>query len=569
MTKLRALILFFAACVAAQQLQATQNPVLNVGNTPTPADLYCSGFITTQHVPAQRYVMAGYNSPDQTRYAGPVDAVYIHGKDLKEGERYEIIRHVKDPNHYEFYPGEQAAIRAAGEPYFEIGYVRIQEVQNQTGIAKPELSCADIVPGDIAIPFEERHAPPFRAVTLKRFAPPNGKLQGRIIMAADFDSFVGSKYKVYLNLGSDKGIKVGDYLRATRTYSHSYHDPEESLALKASAVEDTQADKYHISGAELASLPRRTLGDMVVLSVHKKSATAMILTALEDIRVGDTVELMDVSDAPEVKPLLPASAAPTAAAKPEAMDPPTISCTASPATIRVGETSGISCEATSPDGRPISIAFVSNGGKLSANRNQATLDTTDAGPGPIAVRATAFDDRQLSAVAVTTVNVEAPTPPAPTAQKLTELDFKPNSAYVDNRSKAILDDVALKMQQDPTSTVVLSGNTQDPEPSHLATQRADNAKTYLTKSKGIDGERIKTQIGGGMGRTVDITAVPAGATIPPATPAAQQQPKDDAQPQEQPQQAEPQPQDQAQPQQQSQPQDQAQPQDQTQKPPLD
>lgn len=529
MTKLRALILFFAACVAAQQLQAFQNSSLNMGNTPTPADLYCSGFITTQHVPDSRFVMAGYNSPDQTRYAGGVDTVYIHGKDLKEGERYEIVRHVKDPNHYEFYPGEQAAIHNAGEPYFEIGYVRIVEVQNQTGIAKPELSCSDIVPGDIAIPFEERQAPPFRAVTLKRFTPPNGKTQGRIIMANDFDAFVGSKYKVYLNIGSDKGIKVGDYLRVTRTYSHSYHDPDAGLALKASAVEDTQADHYHLSSDELASLPRRTLGDMVVLSVHKKSATAMVLTALEDIRVGDSVELMDVSSAPEVKPVTPASLETPPPTESTAMNPPTISCTASPSTVRVGETAGISCEASSPDKRPISIAFVSNGGKLSASRNQATLDTTDTGPGPIAVRATAFDDRQLSAVAVTTVNVEAPTPPAPTAQKLTELEFKPNSAYVDNRSKAILDDVALKMQQDPTSTVVLSGNTQDPEPSRLAGQRADNAKTYLTKSKGIDGERIKTQAGAGMGRTVDITAVPAGATIPPATPAQQQ-------PQEQPKQ---------------------------------
>jgi len=38
---------------------------------------------------------------------------------------------------------------------------------------------------------------------------------------------------------------------------------------------------------------------MIVLSVHPKSATAMIMTALEDIHVGDGVELMDVSGAPE------------------------------------------------------------------------------------------------------------------------------------------------------------------------------------------------------------------------------------------------------------------------------
>src|SRR6185312_11460945 len=76
----------------------------------------------------------------------------------------------------------------AGAPYFELGYVRIIEVQKETGIAKPELSCADIVPGDLAVPFEEREAPRFRSVTLNGFAPHNGKTQGRIIMANDFDS---------------------------------------------------------------------------------------------------------------------------------------------------------------------------------------------------------------------------------------------------------------------------------------------------------------------------------------------------------------------------------------------
>ncbi len=103
---------------------------------------------------------------------------------------------------------------------------------------------------------------------------------------------------------------------------------------------------------------------------------------------------------------------------------------------------------------------MANGGKLSSNRNQATLDTTDTGAGPIAVRATAFDDRQMSASTVVSVNVEAPAPAIPTAQKLMELDFKPGSAYVDNRSKAVLDDVALKMQQDPNLNAVLSGQAQ-------------------------------------------------------------------------------------------------------------
>src|SRR5262249_17289914 len=154
------------------------------------------------------------------------------------------------------------------------------------------------------------------------------------------------------------------------------------------------------------------------------TSTAMILTAYEDIHVGDGVELMDVSGAPEVAPIRSGFSAPPATPElsmtnePSAGNAPKITCTASPTSVRTGESSTITCDASSPDNRPLNLTFVTNGGRLSTNKNQATLDTTDTGPGPIAVRATAFDDRQLSATAVTTVNVEAPPSAHPTAQKL-------------------------------------------------------------------------------------------------------------------------------------------------------
>lgn len=526
MNKVALIVLALGFGVCAQQAaQAQSTPqqkahamALDIGNAPTNADMYCSGYITTDHISEKRYVAAGWNSPDQTRFAALADYIYIHGKDMKEGDRLQILRHVKDPNRYEFYRGQHAAVNNAGEPYFELGIVRVIDVQRETAIAVPELACSDIVPGDLAVPFEEHEAPKFRKVSLDRFAPPNGKTTGRIIMANDFAGYVGTKDKVFLNIGSSKGLKVGDYLRATRTYSYTYHDPEAGLSLKASAYEDTQKSPPHLPLGDLSSLPRRTLGDMMVLSVHKHSATAMILTALEGIQVGDGVELMDVENAPEVEPVRPVSAVPSAPL-PVPTDittarPPLITCSASPATIRVGETSLITCEATSPDSRPLSIAFVSNGGKLSSSHNQATLDTTDTGAGPISVRATAIDDRQLNATAVTTVNVEAAALPTPTAQKLSDLEFKRNSTYVDNRSKAILDDVALKMQQDPQSTLVLTGSTEELEPPRLAQQRADNAKTYLTKSKGIDPARIQTKGAGPTGRTVEMISLPAGAPMP-------------------------------------------------------
>lgn len=494
-----------------------------VGNKPTPAEMYCSGFITTKRVPSDHYVAAGWNSPDQTRYAAPVDFIYIRGRDIKVGDRYEIVRHAKDPDHYEFYPGESGAIRNAGEPYFEMGYAKVIDVQKHTAVAVPELACADIVVGDVAIPFVERAAPVFRVVPVERFTPPNGKPVGRIVMANQFDNLLGTKYIAYINLGENKGIKVGDYLRATRTYNYSYHDRDMGMSRYASANEDTQKEPQKLAIGDLSTLPRRTLGNMIVLQVHRHSSTVMIMSALEDIHVGDGVELMDVSNMPEMQPIRGSTTAAANPAAPLNMEPdntaarpPQISCIASPASVRVGESSTIACQASSPDNRPISITFVTNGGKLSSSHNQATLDTTDTGAGPIAVRATAYDDRQLTASATTTVNVEAPPAPASASepQKLSQLEFKPNSAYVDNRSKAILDDVALKLQQDPASTAILYGANDDTEPARLGNQRAENTKTYLTKSKGIDPQRLQAKPGSQPGRTVDIWSVPAGASAP-------------------------------------------------------
>jgi outer membrane protein OmpA-like peptidoglycan-associated protein len=503
-----------------------------VGNTPTPNDMYCSGFITTEHVPEKLFVAAGHNSPDQSRYAGISDVIFIHGSGMKVGDRYQIIRHVKDTNHYEIFRGQRAAVREAGEPYFEMAIVRITDVQKETGIAHFELSCADVMPGDIAVPLAERPVPEFRTVTLDHYAPPSGKPQGRIIMAKEFDSFLGSKHKVYLSIGADKGLKPGDYLRATRTYTYQYHDPEAGLSLKASNYEDTQVHPQKLPGGDVSSLPRKTLGDMIVLQVHQKSATAMILTALEDMRVGDGVELMDVSNAPVVPAIQPAfsnNPGPAAASAAEPA-PPRISCTASPTSLRAGESSTIHCDAVSEDNRPLNITYVANGGKLSSSRNQATLDTTDSAPGPIAVRATAFDDRQLSASTVVNVNVEAPAPSAPAAQKLMELEFKSGSAYVDNRSKAVLDDVALKMQQDPNLNAVLAGSAIAGEGGNMALRRAQNAMAYLTKSKGIDPQRIQVKANPEPGQKVEVWTLPAGATLPATTPGTAQPPQTTAPP---------------------------------------
>ncbi len=201
-------------------------------------------------------------------------------------------------------------------------------------------------------------------------------------------------------------------------------------------------------------------------------------------------------------------------------NPPRVSCSANPGTVLTGTPSTITCNCSSPDNAPdypvqTSLSnWSATGGRISGSGNTATLDTTGTSAGPITATATCTDSRGLSSRATASVNVEVP-PPPPQASKLNEITFSRNSARVDNTAKAILDDVALRLQREADARAVIVGfaDPKELKPSTLAAQRAANAKEYLTKEKGIDPGRIETRTGSGGGMKADIWIVPAGATF--------------------------------------------------------
>lgn len=200
--------------------------------------------------------------------------------------------------------------------------------------------------------------------------------------------------------------------------------------------------------------------------------------------------------------------------------PPTISCSANPSTVQPNGTAQITSNGSSPDGRNLTYSYTASAGTISGTGSSATLNTAGAQPGPINVNCNVADDRNLSASSSTTVTVEAPppapaAPPAPEASKLNEISFKNNSPRVDNAAKAILDEVALRLQRDADSKAVVVGeaNAKEKAGKKLAAQRAVNAKAYLVKEKGIDASRIEVRTGSGGESKAEVWLVPAGATF--------------------------------------------------------
>jgi hypothetical protein len=272
--------------------------------TPTYADVYCAGFISKRTLPDANFISGGLETPTTTKFAKG-DLVYLQGSGYSAGAEFEIVRALRDVNEYEIYPGQKKLLKVTGQPYEEVGRVRIIDTRSHTSIGQIEYSCDGINPGDTAIPFTEKATFNFRGpIKFDRFLPPGNKVSGRIVMGKDFDSELGTGQKVYINVGGNQGVKVGDYFRAVRSYDADLKDPVDSLSFKAALAEDSQlktpsVDPHLFTKSNgpvihVRDLPRRSVGEILILSVTPTTATGMIIFALEDVYAGDGVELDQV-----------------------------------------------------------------------------------------------------------------------------------------------------------------------------------------------------------------------------------------------------------------------------------
>ncbi len=315
-TGLLILLLATAACAQTTQdpatFQAPEGTTPNIYSfpieripTPTYADLYCAGFISKQILPDANYIQGGLHTPTTTHFTRG-DVVFLKGTGYTNGAEYEIIRALRDRNEYEVFPGQHKLLKEAGQPYEEVGRVRVIDTRSKAAIAQVEYACDGVNPGDTAIPFAEKQQIPFHGpVKFDRFLPASNKVSGRIIMGKDFDSQMGTGHKVYLNVGSNQGVKIGDFFRAVRSYDADLKDPVTSLSFRAAIAEDTQKkmasfdpqmfEKENGPVIHVRDLPRRSVGEIVIIGVTNTTATGMIVFAMEDVNAGDGVELDQVN----------------------------------------------------------------------------------------------------------------------------------------------------------------------------------------------------------------------------------------------------------------------------------
>lgn len=267
-------------------VRAQQGPV-----TPGDNEVYCSGIVTSDPVPADTYVISGNDSYFRVTFSDH-KLVFINegaSKGVKVGDEFLVVRPLSgDPVQYEWFKDQNKLLKAMGTTYEDEARLHVVNVQQNVSTAEIVSSCSYVQRGDIVLPFTARPAPMLKSTEgFDIFAPPSGKAKAMIVTTKYFGELGADGRIAYVNLGSAQGIKVGDYFRVFR-YQGDTNEAEYLTPHVAYQVFGFGTTPRPYTGAEL---PRGILGEGVVLRVSKNAATVLITISKTQIYPGDYVEL--------------------------------------------------------------------------------------------------------------------------------------------------------------------------------------------------------------------------------------------------------------------------------------
>ncbi|MGB7922194.1 MAG: hypothetical protein WCF57_02995 [Pyrinomonadaceae bacterium] len=304
------------------QQQPTVNPTVVVPDDLGPAlaiggtDIYCAGFIQYAPSPNNLQIVGGEQEQER-RIFSQGDVVYINAgaqQGVQVDQEFSIVR-----------PRGQFRTKLSKKKGWlgvytqELGRLRVISVKERISVAVVSNSCETILLGDLLRAAPQRISSTERQEAgIDRFVDPSGKQKGRIVLARDGREMVSRSQVVYIDLGAEDNIKPGDfftvYRRVGRGTVTNFRDEEIATAadrgfesarfkggqfsIQAQRVKD--ANNTGIYGPIISSIdvkndrprpPRKIVGELVVLSVQKRTATAVVTRVAQEVHTGDDVEL--------------------------------------------------------------------------------------------------------------------------------------------------------------------------------------------------------------------------------------------------------------------------------------
>jgi hypothetical protein len=272
----------------SQTISSTQ-PV-PTATSPDFSAVYCSNFVTSDRLAGDSRMISGEESDTKLVFALR-DLVSINkgaNQGVHIGDRYSVFRPEEDPARVQWFKWQNKLMKAMGTLYKDTGQLKVVNVQPNVSVAEIIFACDYLQRGDFISPLQDRPSPPYKpAEAFDIFAPVSGKSVGMLVVGKEFSEVYGKFSTVYVNLGTNQSVKVGDYLRIFR-YQGSH-------AELAPNYDDYQYSMYGFGTTPVKykwnDLPRDVLGEGIVLNVGPNSSTILVTVARMDIYAGDYVEI--------------------------------------------------------------------------------------------------------------------------------------------------------------------------------------------------------------------------------------------------------------------------------------
>lgn len=287
----RIAVLSFSALLGAAVSSAQNAP--QAGPAPPQIDyssVNCSGFVTDQRMPDETRLVSGEQSDIKITFSRG-DYVHINrgqNKGVRVGDRFSVVRPDKDPADVPWFKWQLKLLKAMGLQYLDAGQVIVVNVQPKVAVAQITFSCGYMQRGDIVLPYQDRPAPPLKdPAVFDHFAPVSGKPVAMLVTGKDYGQVYGKLSAVYVNLGANQGVKVGDYFRIFR-YQGSLAEtvPQEKGFAYMTYGFGSAGARY-----EWNDLPREVLGEGIVINVSRNSSTMVITFNSIEAYAGDYVEI--------------------------------------------------------------------------------------------------------------------------------------------------------------------------------------------------------------------------------------------------------------------------------------
>lgn len=280
------------------------------------SELYCAGYIEYAPNYSALEIVGGEEEQEQYVYSTG-DFVYIRGgsqQGVRVGDEFTVVR-----------PRGQFKSKLSKKDGWlgvftqEVGRLRVVEVKDRVSVAVVAGSCDTLLLGDLLRSAPRRTSPSAQdADEFDRFADPAGKPTGRIVLARDGREMLAREQVVYIDLGTEDNVRVGDRLTVYRpvgkgnvtrfreeevTPAASYGYESEVYRGGKFSNQAPRVQRPNENGIygpiqttakvkrQRPRLPRKNVGEMVILNVQRRTATAIITRAVQELHTGDYVEV--------------------------------------------------------------------------------------------------------------------------------------------------------------------------------------------------------------------------------------------------------------------------------------